>query len=177
MPTGGGSEAPAHPAPAVPPPGSREGSLGASNREAYDEWLNNGQAKTKVADNCTSWVEFRRQTMDPPMSVPAGHGGAMAGNAGGSTSTPPTLGAIVSFGAGTNSDPGHVMIIEEVYPDGSFRVSEMNTNRPYAEDHNYDPDLGYVRQDRVWRPNADGTYTPAAGTDLAQRPRTLTIAP
>jgi len=174
---GGGGSVADHPRDDHPAAGSTSGALPPSDRACYDQWLHNGQPKTKVADNCTSWVEFRRQTMDPPMSVPPGHGGAMAGNAGGTTSTPPTLGAIVSFGAGTDADPGHVMIIEEVRPDGSFRVSEMNTNRPYAEDGDYDPDLGYVRQDRVWRPNGDGTYTPDHGTDLASRPYHLTIAP
>ena len=41
----------------------------------------------------------------------------------------PTLGAVVSYGQGTDSDPGHVMIVEQIKDGGNtIRVSEMNIN-------------------------------------------------
>lgn len=49
-----------------------------------------------------------------------------AGSLGGETGTIPKAGAIISFNLG---DPyGHVALVEKVYPDGSFLISETNYN-------------------------------------------------
>lgn len=123
------------------------------------------------AGQCTSWAAFRRKELGLPWPHPTGNGGEMAGKMGGTATTPPSLGAIVSDPAG-----GHVMIVEETYPDGSFRVSEMNVV-PLGEQKNFNPVLGAMRTDRIWRPNADGTYTSdKAPGYLKSSPKRLVIA-
>jgi surface antigen len=93
----------------------------------YDAWRNDGTWKSKDLGWCTSWVEFRRESMDPPRSVPGGNGGLMAPHSGNG----PTPGAIVSFpnyGTTNTWDPGHVGIVEAVKGSDppSFVISEMN---------------------------------------------------
>lgn len=89
-------------------------------------------------ENCTSWAAFRRNQLG--LSAPSGHGGLMASNA----SEPPRLGSIVSAPSG---GWGHVMIVEEIYPNGSFRVSEMN----------HDGKGGFL-DSRIWTPVAGGWH-------------------
>jgi surface antigen len=74
---------------------------------------------------CTAWANTRWRELGFDGQV-NGNGGEMAKNAGPTSSTP-TLHALGSYGAGTNSNPGHVMVVEEISGDGSrIRISEMN---------------------------------------------------
>ncbi|MBS9535891.1 CHAP domain-containing protein [Mycobacterium sp. M1] len=127
------------------------------------------------AGQCTSWAAWRRKELGLPWRVNAGtgtgNGGEMAGRMGGTASTPPSLGAIVS----EPGSPGHVMIVEEIYPDGSFRVSEMNVVPPGST--TYTPVAGTVRTDRVWHSNADGTYTFNGNKEYKGKTTPLVIAP
>ena len=111
--------------------------------------------------NCTSWAAFRRHELGLPHLGAGwegtGHGAEMAARLGGVPSTPPTLGAVASWGP----VPGHVMVIEEIYPDGRFRVSEMNV----APEGQYNPVLGNVRTDRIYSPVGDGTWTSGNGVN------------
>jgi surface antigen len=84
-----------------------------------------------------------------------GNGWELAANNGGSASTPPSLGAMASYG--TAKDYGHVMIVEEIVrsPDGGvrFRVSEMNVDR------NADVGLPQEYTDtRWWKQGPGGTW-------------------
>ncbi|GAA2405815.1 CHAP domain-containing protein [Mycolicibacterium llatzerense] len=98
-------------------------------------------ANGKAVDNCTAWAAWRREELG--LSAPSGNGGEMAGKVGGTTSTPPTLGALVSD---TTPGYGHVMVVEQINPDGSFRVSETNYNGSSS-----------IHM-RTWAPLADGTW-------------------
>lgn len=103
---------------ALSPGGGVEGYLSTvrDRGDGYDQW-------GKMPGNCTSWAGYRRSELG--LAVPAGHGGAM----GHDSSVAPTLGAVASYGHGTDTDPGHVMIVEEVTNGGNtIRVSEMNIN-------------------------------------------------
>lgn len=100
----------------------------------YDQW-------GKVPDQCTSWAAFRRSELG--LSIPYGHGGAM----GHDSTLSPIPGAIASYGSGTDADPGHVMIVEQVLSPTRFRVSEMN----------YDLHSGY-RDTQIWDKLPDGTW-------------------
>ena len=128
---------PTAPAPQVDKPGDTAGKL----KPAPDESEYNADTEIKriVRKNyldrqCTSWADFRRRqlNMSPP---PVANGGKMATD----SSLPPTLGAVVCYGPGTEGKEGHVMIVEEIYADGSFRVSEMNQDGK-----------GLFRTDRIW---------------------------
>ena len=121
--------------------------------------------------NCTSWAAFRREQLGlayrRSANIGTGHGFEMAERMGGTTTTPPTLGAIVSSGG---PPFGHVMIVEEIRPDGSFRVSEMNV--PTATS-GFKPVLGNMRASTVYTPGPNGMWTSSAGGG----PQSLTIAP
>ena len=105
---------------------------------------------------CTAWAVYRWRELgfDGVFGTSAdgrmGHGFQMAANNGGTPSTPPSLGAMASYGSGF----GHVMIVEEVSAGGNhIRVSEMNSGT--------DPLVGRpdeYRSDRVFTRNADGTW-------------------
>lgn len=116
----------------------------------------NVDANGAAQDNCTAWAQWRRDELG--LSSPGGNGGQMAGNAGGTTDTPPSLGALVSY---TEGAYGHVQVIEQIYPDGSFRVSEANFNGSSA-----------VRSVERWYPQENGTWKNDRG-----QTRDLVIAP
>jgi WXG100 family type VII secretion target len=155
---GAGSTAPApqaHSAPAgpsLPVAGqTAPGTLAAWNEGAYRGFESHSHpsgrgydvdANGKAINNCTAWAAWRREELG--LSAPSGNGGEMAGKIGGTTGTPPSLGALVSD---TTAGYGHVMVIEQVYPDGSFRVSETNYAGSTA-----------IKSDRVWTPLPDGTW-------------------
>jgi surface antigen len=110
---------------------------------------------------CTAWAVYRWRELgfEGDFGLGAdgrmGHGAAMASNNGGSTSTPPSLGAMASYGTGY----GHVVIVEEVMDGGDrIRVSEMNT----ASDYELGRPEEY-RSDRVLVRQADGTWADEAG--------------
>lgn len=122
----------------------------AQQQRDYDAWRNNGAAKKKAEGWCTSWVEYRRDTMVPPGSVPWGNGGKMATSA----STPPSAGGIVSFPnykSPTNWDPGHVAIVEEIKGSNppEFVISEMNAGEGAVFDMNAKFGNGVVRYGRT----------------------------
>ena len=83
-----------------------------------------------LAWQCTAWARYRWRELgfDGPMG--GGNGWQVATSNGGSADTPPSLGAIASYGSGANGDFGHVMIVEQIghTSDGltRIRVSEMN---------------------------------------------------
>lgn len=104
-----------------------------------DQW---GKAKF----NCTSWAAFRRHQLG--LWIPPGNGGAM----GTDPKAAPTLGAVVSYGAGTEKDYGHVMIVEQVDGPGKIRVSEMNFDLK-----------GGFRESQTWTKLADGTWKSSDG--------------
>jgi surface antigen len=108
---------------------------------------------------CTAWANARWRELGFTGGHVGGNGGAMAANAHGTTSTPPSLGAMASYGG---SKYGHVMIIEEVYPDGRFRVSEMNMGRNGAELATADE----FQSTRIFTHNANGTWTDSNGTNV-----------
>lgn len=103
-------------------------------RDRYDAWATGRFAQGGVSHyQCTGWANFRWSELGYGGGAIGGNGGAMAANAG-PTSHAPSLHAMASYGAGTAASPGHVMIVEEVSPDGStIRVSEMNVG-----DQNWD---------------------------------------
>jgi surface antigen/uncharacterized protein YukE len=109
-----------------------------------------------VVDNCTSWADFRREEIDPSLALAHGNGGQMAGNLGGSTTTPATLGALASYYPSDSPQFGHVMVVEEIKSPGVIRVSEMN----YAgssDVHYRDWTQG---TDGLWRAGGKGTGYP-----------------
>ena len=107
---------------------------------------------------CTGWAVYRWRELgfDGEFGRNAegkmGDGFQMATNNGGSTSTPPALGAMASY---ESRSFGHVMIVEEVMAGGTeIRVSEMNTDPS-------DPLMGRpeeYRSDRVFTRQANGTW-------------------
>ena len=101
--------------------------------EAIPSWFKPND-NPDYAYQCTDWVRRRRENLGfgPTALVNGrwGNGAEMAGMNGGSVSTPPSFGAIASYGTGY----GHVMIVEEVMDGGNrIRVSEMNVG-----DKNYE---------------------------------------
>lgn len=98
-------------------------------KQQYDQWATGGFANPNDAQyQCTAWANFRWHELGYAGVVP-GNGGAMAGNAPGDPSGQPSLHAMASYGAGTATNPGHVMIVEELSADGNrIRVSEMNVS-------------------------------------------------
>ncbi len=153
MPHGGDSAAPVEngsvgsSAGTLPPGGGRDAYL-ARFGDVSDEHVDGLGA---YSGNCTSWAAYRRQELGLSWPSPTGMGDEMAGKAGGSVSTPPTLGAIVSTTASN-----HVMIVEQIYPDGSFRVSEMNVGTAAS---NWKPVLGATDTTRVFHPAGNGQWT------------------
>ena len=85
---------------------------------------------------CTSWAKYRWRELGYEGDFGTSDGGRtgkgweMAGFNSGSVDTPPSLGAMASYGDGGEGSYGHVMIVEEVSAtaDGlpRIRVSEMN---------------------------------------------------
>lgn len=145
--------------------GATSGELPDSHRtwqEADEAFRTNGPHlnldadKRPGADNqyqCTSWVEYRWRELGVKGDIIRGDGWEKAGNNGGSVDTPPTLGAMASYGR-PNSGAGHVMIVEEIRTsaDGAtqIRVSEFN----YDGKNNAEA----FRCNSVYTRNADGTW-------------------
>ena len=88
------------------------------------KWLGSYGPGGAYEYQCTAWANNRWHELGytgPPIG---GDGHQMAGNVGGSVDTVPHPGAMASTGGGHN----HVMIAEEITPDGNrIRFSEMNT--------------------------------------------------
>lgn len=108
---------------------------------------------------CVAWAKARWIEQGVPAdSIRPGNGWQLAGNNGGSPSTPPTLGAMASYG--TAADFGHVMIVEEIAtgPNGELRirVSEMNTGSDGSTGDIGSP--AEYRDDRWWTKQPDGTW-------------------
>lgn len=115
------------------------------------------------AYQCTAWANFRWAELRAasglePAPLVTGNGGQMATNAGGTTSTLPTLGAMVSSPA-----RNHVMIVEEITQPRNgqmeIRVSEFNTDRNWkvATADEYRSDVTYTRgADGRWRHGSTG---------------------
>lgn len=109
---------------------------------------------------CVSWAWFRMRELNyagPQISLADGEdGGYLAGRLGGTKSTVPKLGAVVSY-------PGHVMIAESVTKsaDGHLHVvvSEMNTDSNWTVAN---PDE--YKASRVLTQASDGSWTDSYGT-------------
>lgn len=135
------------------------------SESGYQAWLAGGRHHPtygfvdpmgSAANNCTSWVSYRRDQMDLPLASPPGYGYEMAGKVGGAPNGEPQPGSIVSYG----SYPGHVMFVEEVISTDpkSFRISEMNILGM--------PD-GSTRE-ATWTQNTDGTWSDDQGRSEKQ---------
>ena len=190
---GWGRSGPSAPAPAPrgrsatppsPPPGPRPGdasgqlSSGMSVDQAkaiHDKYAQPPYAPARGPDlqyQCVAWAvarwnQLREQAGLPPLRVNESHGATLAALNGGSTSNPPSLGAMASYGTGY----GHVMIVEQIStgPGGAtqIRVSEMNVG-----DTNYEVGLPSEFKDtRVFTRLPDGRWQ--SGSDPA---RTITFA-
>jgi surface antigen len=144
----------------TPGPGSAAGVVAVTGardwREVqakYDAWAT-GQfaAGGESYYQCTAWANYRWHELGYTGPAISGNGGAMAANAG-PTSHQPSLHAMASYGVGSYSAPGHVMIVEELRADGAIRVSEMNTDA--------DPSVGHPNEYRDTRwitRDVDGNY-------------------
>jgi surface antigen/uncharacterized protein YukE len=137
-------------------PGSSSGALASGDVNAYRQFEQstshynagvgyNVDANNKGVDNCTAWVDWRREQLGLPTA--SGDGGQVASNLGGSTSTSPSLGAVVSYYPSDSPNFGHVMIVEQVLGTNpsSLRVSEDNYANAYHDT-------------RIWTQQADGTW-------------------
>ena len=71
---------------------------------------------------CTWWAAYRRAQIGDP--VPSNLGDAYTWKYGMQQSKKPQVGAVIWFNKGR---PGHVGFVESVLPDGSIKISEMNT--------------------------------------------------
>jgi surface antigen/uncharacterized protein YukE len=102
-------------------------------KQRYDQWAGNGfWSQPDFRYQCTGWAHFRWAELGYDGPAFKGNGGALADNAPGEVSGTPSLHAMASYGRGVEGDYGHVMIVEEVAPDGSWiRVSEMNTGNDW----------------------------------------------
>jgi surface antigen len=106
---------------------------------------------------CVSWAWFRMRELGFEGAQVSAHGKNVAGALGGSTSTVPVAGAVMSYDR-YNDQYGHVSIVEEVIhgADGrlSVRLSEMNVGGDGIAGH-----ANEYRSDRVITQNADGTWS------------------
>lgn len=172
------SHAPLEPAYLAFSPGGSNGSLEPRPTvQQYQQWLAGKGGDPEYQYQCTSWIVFRRQQLNEQfgkgLSVPTNDGLRPSAGGGAMGTDPngmPTLGAIVSYGAGVPSDWGHAMIVEEIFPDG-FRVSEMNINgrvRAVADD---------FRDNEVWRRNPDGTWSSTLDGKVWNTSKTLKFTP
>jgi surface antigen len=111
-------------------------------------------------DNCTAWVDWRREQLHLPIAT--GTGKTIAGLLGGTTTTPPSLGAAVSYTPPDSPDNGHVMVVEQIMSTDppSFRVSEDNYSNAYNDT-------------RVWTQLSNGNWS----TDGGRTQYPLTISP
>ncbi|HEX4443165.1 MAG TPA: CHAP domain-containing protein [Galbitalea sp.] len=119
-------------------PGATSGSLApisASEAAAYHQFESQTYPNAKYGevdgngkppDNCTSWADWRREQLG--LSGTSGTGGEMAGNLGGTTSTPPTLGALGSYDPSDSKGAGHVFVVEGVTSNNppTIQISEAN---------------------------------------------------
>lgn len=163
----GGTAKPGETVGVLPWQGGRDGYI-AKIGNPEDEHLDGMGA---YSGNCTSWAAYRREELGlpwrPSANVGTGTGAEMADRMGGSADSPPTLGAIVSM------DPtNHVMIVEEVHPDGSFRVSEMNV--PDPNDADKSNNLGNLSTSRTFTRLPDGRWQ---GSPKWEGPQSLVFAP
>ena len=158
-------ERPVPPVERPPGPGSTTGALPGGAYDGYLAWTQ--QTRKFVPDddgghwedgygnwerNCTSWVDYRRAHLDPPLAMATANGGNVAHSLGGSATTPPSLGAAVSYYPPDSPKAGHVMVVEEIRSTNppSVRVSEDN----YA---------GGFRDTRVWTQQSDGRWSDGPG--------------
>ena len=176
--------APTAPAPSVPMPGTPGGELPGTHRTwqvvqaAYDaDYVNKyhlwagGGPSGENSYQCVSWAWFRMHELGYTGPQHQANGKDVAGTLGGTTSTVPAAGAVMSYGPGTF---GHVVIAEEVtrLADGrlSIRVSEMNTG---VDAYHGNPDE--YRSTRSIVQNANGTWSTKYGNiaiTVANRPYT-----
>lgn len=103
---------------------------------------------------CTWWAYVRRQQLGLPVGTRFGNGCMWADSARALgywvDNTPRMVGDIMVFQggqAGSSWEYGHVAIVEEIYADGSIRVSEMGTGF-----------VGYFCSNRVFYNTSDYQY-------------------
>lgn len=123
---GGGTVAPA-PAP-TPTPTPGTGGQGTSNGDYGNAY---------VAGQCTYWAYQRRKAMGINTPSYLGNGGnwwSTAPSYGLRVDHNPQVGAALSFlpgQDGADGTYGHVAVVEAVYGDGTFQISEMNWGGPW----------------------------------------------
>ncbi len=107
---------------------------------------------------CVSWAWFRMRELGFNGEQLYGNGKDVAGALGGTTSTVPEPGAVLSWDYGDAY--GHVVIAEEVTQnaDGSLsvRVSEMNTGSDGSDANDGNPEE--YKAERVLTRNSDGSW-------------------
>lgn len=158
-PKGGGASETASP-PSFARPGASEGTLreviSTKVAQAIHDRYRPGLPR-EYQYQCVAWAQARWLELGATRVEP-GHGYNLAANNGGSTSTPPTLGAMASYGSADNF--GHVMIVEEIAkgPGGELRirVSEMNTGLDGSSADVGNPEE--YREDRWWTRQPDGRW-------------------
>lgn len=130
----------------------------------------------KFEYQCTAWANYRWRELGYQGPLVTGNGWQMAGNAGGSVTTQPTLVAMASYGGPPHDKYGHVMIVEEVRSSGganSIRVSEMNmgANADVGTPDEYRASRWLVqRTDGTWA--VDGTSRNVGSVRFAALPAT-----
>ena len=111
---------------------------------------------------CVSWAWYRMRELGYEGPQAQANGKAVAGALGGTTSTVPQPGAVMSYGADAY---GHVVIAEDVFrgADGrlSVRVSEMNSGNDGSSAYAANPQE--YQASRVFVQNADGSWATGKG--------------
>lgn len=176
----GHQPAPSPAKPATPPTpagvnqGATSGSLGHGMTDAQAQAIHDKYAMPRARGlqyQCVAWATARWQDLRakaglPPARVNESNGWQMASLNGGTTHTPPTLGAMASYGNGQHGSYGHVMIVEEIQrtPGGAerIRVSEMNVG-----DSNYEIGHPWEYQDTSWFVRqANGSWAREGGRNV-----------
>ena len=119
------------------------------------EWDKLRYAKGELKYQCVTWAWYRMWELGYNGPRPSGNGHEIAGLLGGTTSTLPVAGAVLSWGPTDHNEYGHVAVAEEVYVDDqgrlTMRISEMNVERTggaYRDEYRdtqlwyYDADAG-----------------------------------
>lgn len=114
---------------------------------------------------CVSWAWYRMRELGYEGAQVRGDGGVLAGNLGGTQSTLPKAGAVISSQDGGY---GHVMIAEQVVTNEQGRlqvkVSEMNAGGDGVAAHPNE-----YRCDKVFVRNDDGTWSQQGAQAAAPR--------
>lgn len=121
------TERPGYRAPVAPVPAPQSSQI-ASAPNSYTIKPSGGMGNASVGNryafgNCTWYAYERRAELGRPVGSFLGNANTWAMNTSNPVGRTPQVGAVLVDGAGYY---GHVAIVEEVFSDGSIRISEMN---------------------------------------------------